>query len=160
MRLFTAIDLPDAMKQALSQRCFGLPRCRWFEPQQMHLTLVFIGEINPARKIDIIENLNEIKFPAFELQCQGIGSFRSGVLWLGTKPCEPLLQLQRQIRKHLIQIKALSLDSRKYHPHITLAQMERRNPPALDNFIAFNSGDSYSFSVEQFVLKSSTLQPS
>ncbi len=158
MRLFTAIDLPDGMKDALAQRCFGLPRCRWLDPQQMHLTLVFIGETNPARIIDIIESLAEIQLPSFELQCQEIGSFRSGVLWLGVKPNEALLELQHCIRRQLRSISELSLDSRKYHPHITLARLERRDPPALDNFIAFNSGDSYSFNVDHFVLKSSTLK--
>ncbi len=157
MRLFTAIDLPDAMKSALAERCFGLPRCRWLQPNQLHLTLVFIGDINPAVKIDIIEALETVQFPEFELSCQGIGSFKSGVLWLGVEPCTQLLDLQRQIRSRLQSLNEVKQQQRKFHPHITLARLDRLNPPALDSFIALNNGDKFSFMVNHFELKSSVL---
>ena len=157
MRLFTAIELPEAMQQALAQRCFGLPRVRWVDPLQMHLTLVFIGEVNPALKQEICEALTEIPFPAFELDCGGIGSFKSGVLWLGVDESAPLIELQRRIRQSLKSISGISLESRKYHPHITLGRMDRRRPPRLDSFIALNEQDRFSFQVQQFVLKSSLL---
>ncbi len=157
MRLFTAIDLPAAMQQRLAHICFGLPRVRWADPLQMHLTLVFIGEVNPALKAEIIDNLAELAFSPFELHCQGIGSFRSGALWLKVKPAPPLLALEKSIRRQLQGIGGVDPSGRKYHPHITLGRMDRRQPPKLDDFLALNSGDRYSFAVEAFQLKSSQL---
>ncbi len=159
MRLFTAIDLPAPMRQALADICYGLPRVRWLEPSQIHLTLVFIGEANPALLTEILDALGEVRFPPFRLQCQGIGSFRSGALWLGVDKAAELMDLESAIRRQLRAIDGLQIDTRKYSPHITLGRMDRRHPPRLDHFLALHQRSHYSCEVGEFLLKSSQLGP-
>ncbi|WP_207062040.1 RNA 2',3'-cyclic phosphodiesterase [Motiliproteus sp. SC1-56] len=159
MRLFTAIELPPAMQQALAQLCFGLPRVRWVPEEQLHLTLVFIGEVNPACLEEIQENLTQVAIAPFRLECGGIGSFRSGVLWLGVDKSPPLLSLEAEIRRQLRSINGIAISSRRYKPHITLGRLDRQQPPRLDSFLEQHQHNRYSFEVDHFVLKVSQLSP-
>jgi len=56
-RLFVAIPLPDAIKKDLYAICCNLPRAKWAEKEQLHLTLCFIGEVN-------CEMLTDIRIPS------------------------------------------------------------------------------------------------
>ncbi len=159
MRLFTAIDPPVEMQLALSEFCYGVPRIRWMPAEQLHLTLVFIGEVQPALLQPIIDQLSGIDSSPFRLTCQGLASFRSGVLWLGVNDCPELLALQRTIAQRLRRIEALKLASRRYQPHLTLGRLPRRRPPDLGNFIAQHQRQMFSFEVSSFRLESSLLLP-
>ena len=46
MRLFVAVDLPADLKEQLASLCQGIPGARWVPPENMHLTLRFIGEVD------------------------------------------------------------------------------------------------------------------
>lgn len=157
MRLFTAIDLPLAMKEKLSSICFGIPRIRWSNPDQLHLTLVFIGDINPAELESLHEALMEIPFKPLEIHCQGIGSFRNGTLWLGVENTPALERLQQQVKHRIQRITGIKLDQHRFRPHITLGKMDAQNPPKLDSFLTMNNADRYSFTAQEFQLKSSQL---
>ena len=159
MRLFTRIDLPDAMKQKLDEICYGLPRIQWSPTDQRHITLVFIGEVNPSMLSPITERLETVKFNEFELHCHGIGSFHSGILWLGVKLDQHLSHLEQSIRNQLFELKNLKLAGRKYHPHITLGRMDSQNPPELNHFLALNNNYRFTFHITEFQLISSHLSP-
>ena len=157
MRLFTCIDLPKAMRLKLTEIGHGLPRIRWLHEDQLHLTLVFIGEVKPALLAAIVEQLNQVEYPSFELQCRGFGTFRSKVLWLGIEPTPSLIRLEKSIRQRLSALPGIELDRRKYHPHITIARMDRFRPPKLEQFLRNNDSTQFSFEVRTFQLKSSQL---
>lgn len=157
MRLFTAIDLPQAMKEKLSSISFGIPRIRWSNSDQLHLTLAFIGEVNPEDLEEIHEALAEISFSPMEIHCQGIGSFKNGALWLGVENTPALERLQQQVRQKLHRIAGIQMDHQRFRPHITLGRMDPQNPPKLETFLAMNNADRYSFTAEGFQLKSSQL---
>lgn len=159
MRLFTAIDLPEAMKDRLTEICYGVPRIRWGNPAQFHLTLVFIGEVNPALVEDIEEELATIDFEPFEINCQGIGSFRNGALWIDVENSPELDRLQQQIRFRLRAVNGVRIESQRFRPHITLGKFDIQAPPLLDNFLSLNNADRYSFTASSFQLKSSQLNP-
>ena len=44
-RLFVAVDLPESIKRNLESMSFGIPGARWVDPQQIHLTVRFVGDI-------------------------------------------------------------------------------------------------------------------
>lgn len=157
MRLFTAIDLPLPMKEKLSSICFGIPRMRWINPDQFHLTLVFIGDINPAELEGLHESLMEIPFKPLEIHCQGIGSFRNGTLWLGVENTPALERLQQQVKHKVQSITGVKLDQHRFRPHITLGKMDPQNAPKLESFLTLNNADRYSFTAQGFQLKSSQL---
>lgn len=157
MRLFTAIDLPIPMKEKLSSICFGIPRIRWSNPDQFHLTLVFIGDINPADLEGLHESLLEIPFKPIEIHCQGIGSFRNGTLWLGVENTPALERLQQQVKHRIQSTTGIRLEQSRFRPHITLGKMDPQSSPKLDSFLAMNNADRYSFTAQGFQLKSSQL---
>ncbi|MBV5317458.1 MAG: hypothetical protein JZU50_06585 [Desulfobulbaceae bacterium] len=62
-RLFVAIDPPSEIREQVATICCGLPDARWIPPEQLHLTLCFIGEVSSSAFLDIREVLREIKLP-------------------------------------------------------------------------------------------------
>jgi len=52
VRLFVALELPDALRRAAGERVAAehprLPAARWTHPDNLHLTLVFLGEVEEA----------------------------------------------------------------------------------------------------------------
>lgn len=80
MRLFIGLALSEEVRLTLRAVQSGLPGARWVTPQNIHLTLRFIGDIDPGRAEDIDTALRQILVPAFDLTLSGLGSFnRKGV---------------------------------------------------------------------------------
>ena len=94
-RLFIAVDLPDTIKENLESMSFGIPGAKWVRPEQLHLTVRFIGEVDGALFRDIKNILDEVSAAAFSLQLKGVGYFpprgAPRVLWVGLEKSEPLL---------------------------------------------------------------------
>lgn len=161
MRLFVAIDLPDPVKEQLARLCCGLPGARWVDPQQMHLTLRFIGEVDGGLFRDIRDNLGRVRRDRFSLRLENVGFFpprgKPRVVWVGLQKSEPLLQLRNRIESNLVAL-GLEGEKRKFAPHITLARLKDTPPPKVGRFLE-NNGlfHSIPFPVESFHLYSSLL---
>ena len=86
-RLFVALDLPQAIKQSLEPLAKGLGDVRWLAPEQQHLTLRFIGEVDNGAVHEIAEALATVPARPFELTLKGLGHFpprgEPRVLWVG-----------------------------------------------------------------------------
>ncbi len=160
-RLFVGIDLPEEICDQLKPLCCGLPGARWVPLEQLHLTLCFIGETDGSTFLDIKEALSEIVAAPFSLQLRGVGAFpprgQPRIVWVGVEKCEPLMVLQRKITTRLFQL-GLSLENRKYSPHLTLARL-RQTPPARVGkfFIEHSLFTLPPFAVDRFILYSSVL---
>lgn len=160
IRLFVALPLPPALSDHLAALAHGLPGARWVEPERMHLTLRFIGEVNGAQADDIADALDTIHMPDFDLELRGLGTFTEkrgpAVLWAGVRPNEALARLRGKVENALVRV-GLPPERRKFHPHVTLA----RTVAADDGLIRFLShrGDwlGEPFRVTEFVLYSSFL---
>src|SRR5918999_4019401 len=100
-RLFVALDLPDDVKQSLEHLTRGLGDVRWLGPEQQHLTLRFIGELDNGRMYDIAEALSLVAGVPFELRLKGLGHFpprgEPRVLWVGVEKSAELAGLKRRI---------------------------------------------------------------
>ena len=87
MRLFVAIDLSEAICALLRVLCVGLRGARWSEVNQMHVTLRFIGDVDPQAFDDVTDSLADVDQSEFEMALQGVGHFPSRgqppVLWAG-----------------------------------------------------------------------------
>ncbi len=133
MRLFIAIDLPESVTERLSIMSCGLPGASWAQPDQMHLTLRFIGEVDGTMFKDIQESLADIRFKPFSIQLQDVGFFpprkKPRVVWvgLGEESKEQLIRLRNRIESAMVRL-GLEPEGRKYAPHITLARLH--NTPA------------------------------
>jgi len=161
MRLFVAIDLPENVKESLARLCCGLPGARWVKPEQLHLTLRFIGEVDGGVFQDILVGLAEVKGESFTIQLDGVGFFpprgKPRVVWVGLKRSEQLLQLRSRIESRLVAL-GLEPEGRKFSPHITLARLKNTQPAKVGRFLEnHNLFLSSPFSVQEFFLYSSRL---
>jgi 2'-5' RNA ligase len=160
-RLFVAIDLPPDIVARLQELCYGVPGAKWVQPEQMHLTLRFIGAVDGGVFRDIREGLAGIQAPGFSLQVKGLGFFPPRkpprVLWAGLAPVEQVSGLRNRIENVLVGM-GLEPEGRKYSPHITLARLHDTPIPKLGRFLAGNSlFATEPFPVSEFHLYSSEL---
>jgi 2'-5' RNA ligase len=128
MRLFVAINFNPGTRAVLltlrdEMRSHSV-RGNFSLPENLHLTLVFIGEVSP-KKVEKIEAILEtVTFAPFEVSIERIGRFKrnSGdIWWAGLREDESLMMLQREI-EHKLALCGFEMDGRKYTPHITLGR--------------------------------------
>ena len=74
-RLFTALEIPADVGQSLAMLRGGLPGARWIDPENYHLTLRFIGDIDDALAREIAFMLGKVRRGAFELRIDGLSPF-------------------------------------------------------------------------------------
>jgi 2'-5' RNA ligase len=158
LRLFTAIELPQAVRMRLTFLQAGVPGARWIASENMHLTLRFIGEVSEPTASDIDETLNNVRAKPFEIALKGVGEFggrESRALWAGVSGNSALPQLAAKIESAL-QRMGLPAETRKYAPHVTLARLKDAPATKVRAFLsAHNLFDSGPFAVRAFALYSS-----
>lgn len=161
-RLFVAIDLPGEVKTDLVRLCSGVPGAKWVRPEQMHLTLRFIGEVDEQQLDTIRKALTGIRSSPFGMALRSVGQFppkgTARVLWVGLDTPPALNQLQRQIETAVVA-SGIAPESRAFSAHITLARLKTpAHPESIRQFLTrqvdFHSG---SIPVHEFVLYSSIL---
>src|SRR5579883_2889544 len=74
-RLFTGLEIPPSVAQSLALMRGGLPGARWIDPENYHLTLRFIGDIDDALAGEIAGMLARVHRRPFELRLDGLSSF-------------------------------------------------------------------------------------
>ena len=120
MRLFIAVPFHETLKKPLLDiqedfRRQGV-RGNYTRPENLHLTLAFIGEYSDPEKI--IKVLKAIKFRNFSLQLDSLGSF-GDLWWIGLKENRELQNLVKDLR-HRLADAGIPFDKKKFKPHITL----------------------------------------
>ena len=164
MRAFVAIDMPDPVRTALEDLQDHVPVGRLTDPDQMHLTLAFLGE-QPDDLIQAAhEVLNGIRFPSFELQLAGLGTFGNReptVLWAGIKDPAQVKALHDKVLPALHGA-GLPLERKRFRPHVTLARFDRSAPDDHEKLARFltrwQSFPCPPFTVDGFGLWRSTLR--
>ncbi len=161
MRLFLAIALPEALRARLAELGRGLPGVRWLAPENLHLTLRFIGEVDRSLAEELDAALGQIRAPGFSLTLAGVGCFGAGKkirsIWVGVETNPDLLRLQTEIERTLRRAE-VPPEGRKFKPHVTLARLKRHPGANLQDFLAQHAlYRGASFQVEDFVLFSSFL---
>ncbi len=155
-RLFVAAPLPVDVVERLAGLGSGVPGARWVAPENMHVTLRFIGEVDGPTAQDIAAGLGEVSGAAFDLAVMGVDIFGNRrdarILYAGLTPREPLKRLHDKIES-LIQRLGLPAEARKYHPHVTLARLRGAPADRIGRFLEVNGLlMSPPFQVAEFVL--------
>lgn len=163
-RLFVAIDLPPSVKDQIEPICCGVPGARWLEPEQWHLTLRFIGEVDGGRFRDILDSLAELRAEPFSLIIKGLGFFpprgTPETIWVGGAKSDGLSVLRGRVEAALVKI-GVARDSRKFAPHVAIARLRQPHLPRLAAYLSANSLlESPTFTVDRFGLYSSLLTSS
>jgi 2'-5' RNA ligase len=157
-RLFSAIEIPRSIAERLTMLRAGLSGARWIDPENYHLTLRFVGDVDGATARDFTFALGEIAAPPFELRLSGLGSFggnKPRALFAGIAPSEGLESLRRA-NERAAREAGLPPESRNFKPHVTLARLRGARPGAVATYLE-HQGDvaAEPFTVSRFVLYSS-----
>lgn len=143
-RIFIAINLPTSIKRRLlelRQKWPGLP-VRWTSPENLHLTLVFIGYVSDDQLAEICRITKEVagKYPPFELKFnrviygpsslktdKGQPDSQTRMLWLEGEKSEILTRLKDDLENTLLESQRSGFyrkENRQFKPHLTLARMK------------------------------------
>jgi len=157
-RLFVALEVPRTAAMSLSLLRGGLPGARWIDVENFHITLRFIGDIDGRTADEVVDKLDRIERPEFQLTLQGMGSFGSKkphAIYAGVTPAPDMYALQAEIER-ICQRLGLPADPRKFTPHVTLARLRNVRPEDVAHYLT-GRGNFYTspFTVNRFVLMSS-----
>ena len=170
IRLFIAIDLPEAVKMALLEIIAQMGRqlpdraLRWVKPEQMHLTLRFLGDTAVSQLPDLQNQLTQLttQYPPFRLHLNGVGAFpnrkRPRVVWVGLGGDVAQLQTMQAALEDRMVALGWSREKRPFSPHVTLGRVkDARQVQALDWGVDLAKMD---FVVTAVQLVQSELRPS
>ncbi|MFC2111506.1 RNA 2',3'-cyclic phosphodiesterase [Bacteroidota bacterium] len=133
MRIFTAINI-SPNEELLSTLGFlelnlRQDRIRWVNPNNLHITINFLGDVDKrkiSQIIDVHKNIFE-KQIGFKLRIEDIGLFGSSyqpkVIWLGIKPAENLRSIVSELESQL-KIIGFTSDRQNFVPHLTIGRIE------------------------------------
>lgn len=175
IRSFIAIELPQNVQSGLGQIRSELERAehpfiKWVNPESIHLTLKFLGNIPFNRVTEVAKAMDEATQGAspFHLEISGLGGFpnlkQPRVIWVGIKgEIDKLLSLQQNIDSALALL-GFVREERPFMPHLTLARIKERASPAerksLGELVMSTSLEiSYPFEVMAVSLMRSQLTP-
>ena len=170
MRCFLGIGLPAGPRQVLTATLAQLRRTdapvRWVRPENLHITLKFLGELGEEHLDDLKARLAKVDKPDLELALDGLGSFPSRgaprVIWAGVRdPAGNLLRLAAELSRAAVSV-GVPAEDRPYHPHITLGRMKgSAGKDAIRSAMeeCSNRARSEPFTAGQFTLYESTLTP-
>ena len=157
-RLFTALEIPRNAAMSLSLLRGGLPGARWIDVENYHITLRFIGDVDGRTADEIVDQLDRIERPEFQLQLTGtgaIGSKKPHSVFAGVSNPPELYALQAEIER-ICQRLRLPPDPRKFTPHVTLARLRNARVEDVVRYLSGRGGFHTSlFTVSRFVLLSS-----
>jgi RNA 2',3'-cyclic 3'-phosphodiesterase len=170
-RCFLAIPLEPELRQELTDLRAILRRCgvRWLHTHQynLHLTLLFLGDILSAQVKGMVDVMNSMEIPDFTqpLPVGGLGAFpgfqkNPKILWAGVGGnWTPLQQLHKVLSEGASKLD-IEVETRPYHPHITIARPPRGFKSVLR--IPKNLIEGYFglLPVRQIILFKSELDPS
>jgi 2'-5' RNA ligase len=157
-RLFSAIEIPQSIAAHLTLLRAGLTGARWIDPENYHLTLRFIGDVDGVTARDFTHALGGIDAAPFELRLNGIGSFggrKPRAIFAGIAPSDALDALQRA-NEHAARKAGLPPEGRNFTPHVTLARLRRARADAVAAYLECQGCVAAEpFMVSRFVLYSS-----
>jgi 2'-5' RNA ligase len=137
MRLFTAIpfrDLAGALGPLIDdlreqmKRLAPRSRVTWVRPEDAHLTLNFIGEVNDERARAVMSACEApVPLPPFEVSLQRVGAFPPGgaprVIWLGVDDPSRMLHVLADELQRRLSAAGVDTGDRPLRPHVTVARV-------------------------------------
>jgi 2'-5' RNA ligase len=157
-RLFTGLEIPPAIAAELSAYRGGLHGARWVEPENYHITLRFVGDIDDATARDLTDALGEARpREPIPVTLDGLSAFG------GSKPrsvhararATPALADLHAEQERLAARVGLEPEGRKFKPHMTLARLKGASAADVARWLAERPFPALSFTAERVVLYSS-----
>jgi len=171
LRLFLAIKIPANIRNEITERIVEIkrlgPKVRWIAGDNLHITIVFLGEINreKAQQLEKICNRVIPELSVFEIGLGKLGLFshknKPKIIWLGiNEGKENLQKLYKKLTIYL-QEKKFNLESRSYIPHLTLGKIKTEKNKEVEDLVeTTNLEKKWCFRVEEIKIMSSELSSS
>ncbi|WP_254774406.1 RNA 2',3'-cyclic phosphodiesterase [Marinobacter sp. AC-23] len=122
-RLFFGLEIPARIKARLLKTTAEMSAAKWQSVEQIHITLLFLGDVEEERLSAVCEAARNIPLAPFELSVTGLGCFGQPCaprnLWAGVQPTAPVASLHSAIKGQMENL-GLTTESRAFRPHITL----------------------------------------
>ena len=138
-RLFTGLEIPADIGFALSLKRGGLTGARWIDPENYHITLRFIGDVDGNVANEVVDSLDRLSNSLqFSIRLTHLGSFggdKPRALYAGVEPSEALNRLQAA-QERMLQKAGLPPEGRKFVPHVSLARLRGTSAEELARFMA------------------------
>jgi RNA 2',3'-cyclic 3'-phosphodiesterase len=157
-RLFTGVEIPPEIGEALGMLRGGLPGARWITPDNYHLTLRFIGDVDDVTAQEVELMLGRVRRGGFNLHLEGLMSFggRRPRAVVATVAPEPALLEAQAEQERMMQRIGLEPEGRKYTPHVTLARLRDSSSLEVADYLSARGYfRTAAFPVSRFVLFSS-----
>ncbi len=157
-RLFTGLEVPPDVADGLALMRGGILGARWIEPQDYHVTLRFLGDIDEGTARELAMMLATVRRPPVTLTLGSLDVFggdKPRALVARIAPSSQLAEMQAE-QERLVRRVGLPAEKRKFVPHITLARLRDTSAWHVAEFLS-NRGHFLrrSFKADRFVLFSS-----
>lgn len=157
-RLFTALEVPEDVAEALSTYRGGLSGARWIDAENYHVTLRFLGDIDEEVAQEAAYLLGQVRRAPFDVTIEGLDAFggdRPRALIARIAPSPAIVELQAE-HERLMRRAGLPSEKRKFAPHVTLARLRDASPRAVADYLGLRGGPpGLTFRADQFVIYSS-----
>lgn len=163
MRAFIAIELSEEIRKNLQpfQKALDFEGVKLVEPENLHITMFFLGEIDERTAAKVVEAMGKITVPKFELNCSGVGVFPNPnfirVAWAGCEN-ENLTKIYEQLAP---EMRKLRYKIEPFRGHVTVARV--KDPKAKEKvqkaLAKFEGRDFGTCEIGKVILKKSTLTP-
>ena len=125
MRLFIAVDFEPSVKKrlaAIRDKARSLcPRANFSPDANLHMTLVFLGDVPEARVRVVMNAMESVKFDPFVLKLHGEEKLGNGLLCMSVYRTSELMSLQARLEEVLLH-EGFDIEKREFRPHVTLAR--------------------------------------
>jgi 2'-5' RNA ligase len=170
IRTFIAVEMPENITSGIRELQQGLKDygvdIRWIRPENIHLTLKFLGDVKAADINNIFEAISRTVdgVTSIPLKAKGIGVFPGikspRVLWVGLAgQIESLLRLQKTLESNL---KGLGFppEKRSFKGHLTIGRIKTKmhSKKVADALMAFRNFESETFTADKIILFKSELK--
>ena len=155
-RLFTGLEIPGEIALRLSMLRGGVSGAKWIEPDDYHLTLSFVGNIDERTASDLIDELAQVECGEFLVRLTELAAFgrnkpRSIVAMAQSSPALGALQAANDRALRRVGVEP---EKRRFTPHVTLARLKGAASQAVAAFLSERSIAPLHFKVDHFVLYS------
>lgn len=131
-RLFTGLEIPADIGMRLSLLQGGLRNARWIDPENYHITLRFIGDIDDRMADDVADALSRVHRDPVEIRLNGLDAFgkdKPHSIHARVEPTQGLAELQAE-QERIFQRLGLPAERRKFMPHLTICRLRGGTSPA------------------------------
>ena len=153
-RLFTGLEIPPDLAAELALMRGGISGARWIDPENYHITLRFIGDIDLPTAREVAAALDDIRREAFPVTLEGLSFFggdKPRAIVAKVQPNPPLVDLQAE-QERLMRRLGIPAEARKFTPHVTLARLRGSQGTAVADYLGHRGFLTRRFMAERFVL--------